>query len=203
MSAPRIGVLQLGAANRRSVAIALERAGAVPFAVRCGEDLGEADGLVIPGVSNFGYVADALDRCGLRAPLREALAAAVPVLAICAGFQLLFEASEEAPQQSGLGYFGGTVRRVKGRRSQHMGWNRVVAASDADGALNGWAYFAHAYAPPAPCDGAVAWSDYGERFSSIARRGPMGVQFHPERSGRYGAALIGAFVARAAGSDAR
>ena len=104
---PNIGILALGAANGKSVACALERAGAYAFFIDRASDLRAIDGLVIPGVANFGYVADSLDRLALRDPVRTALEDGLPALGICVGFQILFEGSEEAPNAKGLGCFPG------------------------------------------------------------------------------------------------
>ncbi|HEV3090750.1 MAG TPA: imidazole glycerol phosphate synthase subunit HisH [Candidatus Cybelea sp.] len=195
---PRVTIVALGAANRRSLAYALARAGAdVRFADEPRE-IAACDALVIPGVANVGYLADAMDRRALRAPILEAIAAGRPCLGICAGFQLFFEGSEEAPQVRGLGVFRGTVRRLNGPKSPHMGWNRVERDGEAP-----WAYFAHTYAPPAGVPDASAITRYGEAFASAGERGNLrGVQFHPERSGRYGATLLQRFVALASNGDA-
>jgi imidazole glycerol-phosphate synthase subunit HisH len=199
-----IGILDVGAANRRSIAIALERCGAAPFFIASADAVRAADALVLPGVANFGFVAETLDRSSLRAPIAAAICAGVPALGICAGFQLFFDASDEAPGARGLGVFRGTVRALRGPRSPHMGWNTVQALHADEIVKNGWAYFAHAFAPPADTPEAVARTQYGEMFVSAASRGSVtGVQFHPERSGAYGHELLGRFVAIARSVHAR
>lgn len=194
---PVIAIVALGAANRRSIATAIERAGGeARFAVEP-VALARADALVIPGVANVGYLVDAIDRHALRRPLLDAIGAGVPCLGICAGFQLLFDASDEAPAARGLGIFAGTVCRIGGTKSPHMGWNRVTPLDERSPAE--WAYFAHSYAPPSDVPDARAVTSYGTPFTSVAQRDNVtGVQFHPERSGRYGAELLAQFV-----SDAR
>ena len=191
---PSIGILALGAWNRRSVISALERAGAGAAIVDERASLERLDGLVLPGVANVGFLARELDARGLREDLRGALVAGLPALGICAGYQLLFEGSDEAPGVRGLGAIRGVVRRLRGPKTQHIGWNRVlpVGRGDVD---EGWAYFAHAYAPESAVEGALATTVYGGRFTSVVRANNVrGVQFHPERSGAYGARLLRAFV---------
>lgn len=193
MSRPRIAIVSLGAANRASVRYGLERAGAdVYFAERGSETIG-ADALVVPGVANIGHMIKALDARAFRAPMEKALASNVPILAICAGFQLLYEGSEEDPTARALGYLEGTVRRLKSPRTQHMGWNIVEACSDA--MESGWAYFAHGFAAPAHGASVCARTTYGTAFAAAAQRGRVfGVQFHPERSGTFGAKVLARFV---------
>ncbi len=195
---PTIGIVALGACNKRSIESGLLRAGATTRTVTQPAHIAGCDALVIPGVAHFGYVASELDRSGLRDALLAAYAASVPMLGICVGFQLLFERSDEADGARGLGIFAGNVRRLCTPRVPHMGWNQIEPTGDAiDG---GWAYFANAYAPDAGCADVVAVTRDGDDvFASAARRGSaIGVQFHPERSGAYGAALLERFVAATA-----
>ncbi len=191
MSTPSIGILDLGAANRANVARAIERSGARVSFVRAQPELDACDALVLPGVAHLGYIAAELDRLALRAPLLRAVGRGVPLLGICAGYQLLFEGSDEAPQARGLGIFDGHVRALRTARLPHMGWNRVERS---DGSAD-WAYFAHTFAPPISACAIATTELDGERFVSAARRGAvLGVQFHPERSGAYGRGVLDAFV---------
>jgi glutamine amidotransferase len=198
-----VGIVALGAANRRSIEAALRRAGAATRFIEKPSEVGTCDALVLPGVANFGYVAQELDRTELRPALIEAIHFGIPLLGICVGFQLLFEGSDEAPRARGLGIFSGTVRRLRTPRVPHMGWNLVEPREVA--LPRGWAYFANAFAPDASVPDAVATtSDGDDTFACAAARGHvLGVQFHPERSGAYGAALISAFVQSAAVTYAR
>ena len=192
---PSIGILALGTSNRQSIAAALERCACAPYFVESASQLSQADAIVLPGVAHFGFAADALDRFDLRVPLQAAIERGVPVLGICAGFQLLFDGSEEAPGTKGLGFFAGAVRRLRGPKSVHMGWNRVEVRREGSARQGGWAYFAHTFAPLASARDAIAYTSYGKIFTSAACRSSVtGVQFHPERSGAYGADLLRAFV---------
>lgn len=197
---PRLAVLCAGAGNRTSIGCALERAGAEPIIV---EDRFEnADAIVFPGVAHFGYLAEQLDARGWRAPILDAIDRGVPFLGICAGAQLLFARSEEARGARGLGVFPETVRALAGPRSQHMGWNAVVPVGN--GVARGWGYFAHAFAPPPAATATVAMSVYGKPFASVVRScSVMGVQFHPERSGAYGAGILRGFVLHVQARNAR
>ena len=198
-----IGIVALGAANRRSIDAALQRAGAATCLIDEPRAIATCDALVLPGVANFGFIAGELDRTGLRSALLEAIGFGVPLLGICVGFQLLFARSEEAPGAKGLGIFKGTVRRLRTPRVPHMGWNCVEPATSAF--EPGWAYFANAYAPDAGAPDAIATTQDGDdRFASAAAsRNVQGVQFHPERSGAYGARILASFVRSAAAAYAR
>ena len=200
---PIVGIIALGAANRRSIDAALLRAGAQTRFVDEPRSVAACDALVLPGVANFGYVADELDRSGLRPALLDAARKGTPLLGICVGFQLLFEESEEAPQARGLGLLRGSVRRLRTPRVPHTGWNEIQPA--ASGIEPGWAYFANAYAPDAGAEDAIATTEDGDdRFAVAAARGNVsGVQFHPERSGDYGARLLRSFVDSAIAAYAR
>lgn len=190
----RIGIAQLGACNRRSIAAAIERAGGSVCWIDSAKEIAACDALVLPGVANAGYVIAELERRDLRSAIRGACESGLPVLGICAGFQLLYEYSEESPQAEGLGIFIGGVRRLKTPRVPHMGWNFVNSLERA--ALpSGWAYFAHAFAPELSTETIAMTRDGDDVFAAAAQRGNvLGMQFHPERSGAYGAALIERFV---------
>ncbi len=200
---PTVGIVALGAANRRSIDAALQRAGAKTCFIEEPRTIAACDALVLPGVANFGFIAGELDRTGMRCALLEAAGFGIPLLGICVGYQLLFERSEEAPKAKGLGIFRGTVRRLDTPRVPHMGWNQVEPTTSA--LEPGWAYFANAYAPDADARDAIATTQDGaDRFASAAAyRNVQGVQFHPERSGSYGAQFLAGFVRSAAGAYAR
>jgi imidazole glycerol phosphate synthase glutamine amidotransferase subunit len=193
---PRVAVLALGASNHANICSGLVRAGGDPFAATTARDFDRCDAVVIPGVANVAFVIDALDAAGLRAPLLAAIDRGLPALGVCAGFQLCFERCEEAPQRSALGIFSGSVRELRAPKLPHMGWNRVEAR--VAGFPSGWAYFAHSFAAPDDSPDAIAVTEHGETFACAARRGNLlGVQFHPERSGAFGAAILAGFVREA------
>ena len=188
-----VAVVNLGAASTRSVANALRKAGAIPFLLDRREQLRRASALVIPGVANLGYMIDRLDLRKLRDPILDTIASGLPTLGICAGFQLLFTGSEEAPLRRGLGVIDGMVARLPSEKVPHMGWNHIVSLTPQ--LEDGWAYFAHSFAVPASCLETVGITENGVSFASAVRKDNVwGVQFHPERSGHYGKGFLERFV---------
>ncbi|MDQ2680603.1 MAG: imidazole glycerol phosphate synthase subunit HisH [Candidatus Eremiobacteraeota bacterium] len=201
---PSIAILSLGASNRASIAQAVERGGGAPSFADSPGDLLEAHAIIFPGVANFGYLCAALDRRSLREPLLEALRAGTPYLGICAGFQLLYSGSDEAPEARGLGYLAGRIRKLTGPKSPHMGWNQVAPTLGATLISPGWAYFSHDYAPEHDTSQDIATATYGEATfpCAAARSTAIGVQFHPERSGEYGSLFLRSFISRIGARDA-
>ncbi|MHB1583137.1 MAG: imidazole glycerol phosphate synthase subunit HisH [Acidimicrobiales bacterium] len=201
---PSIAVLDYGIGNLRSAEKALEAVGAPARLESDPERADAAAAVVLPGVGAFGPCARALERTGLADVARRALADGRPFLGICIGFQLLFEGSDESPGIDGLGVLPGTVRRLAdGVKHPQMQWNRLERVGEPSGLLAGldegpWVYFVHSFAPPVGPD-TVAVCDYGGPVCAAAERGPVwGTQFHPEKSGRAGLAILANFVARCA-----
>lgn len=189
-----ICVIDYGAGNLRSVQNALEAIGAPHELARDPAKIRLARRILLPGVGHFGQMMRALDQTDLRAALLERIRAGVPFLGICLGLQALFEASEEAPGERGLGILAGTVRRFgPEQRIPHMGWNRVRRRGPSS-LLAGlaeapFAYFANSYYAPAA--GAAATSAYGVDFAAVIETGKIGgVQFHPEKSGADGLQVL-------------
>jgi glutamine amidotransferase len=196
----RLAVLDFGMGNLRSVAKALERVGAnvdvTPAVPR------DADGLVVPGQGAFGSCLVNLGPAG-----RDAIAAWIDsgraYLGICLGFQVLFESSQEGGGP-GLGVFEGKVVRFPdGVKIPHIGWNEVRPTGDeplfAGIAPDTRFYFCHSYYPEAAAAVTSATSDYGSEFACAASRDNVhAVQFHPEKSGEPGLALLANFVRAAA-----
>lgn len=191
--------------NLRSAGKALERLGArVRVATRPSEATG-ADAVVLPGVGRFGAAMERLDAHDFTGMLRDEAAAGTPILGICLGLQLLFDASEESPGVQGLGLVPGDVRRlVTDRKVPHIGWSEVswragtVLAPEASSSGPGdrTYYFVHSYAcvPTDPAD-VLGTADHGVEFVAAAGRGNVaGVQFHPEKSSTAGLALLGRWL---------
>jgi imidazole glycerol-phosphate synthase subunit HisH len=192
-------VLDYGSGNLRSAARALRRAGAQAEVTADAGAALAADGLVVPGVGAF-----AACMAGLRAVrgdeiIAKRLARSAPVLGICVGMQIMFAAGTEFGQQTpGCGHWPGVVRRLDAPVLPHMGWNTVCPPAGSR-LLAGIGpqerfYFVHSYAvtswptPPAP---ALTWAAHGERFVAAVEDGPAcATQFHPEKSGDAGAALL-------------
>ena len=194
----RVAVVDYGAGNLVSIEQALTGVGAeVRIATRAA-DLADATLLVVPGVGAAGPAMDRLRAASLVAPIVDWIAADRPFLGICLGLQLLFEGSDEDGAAT-LGVLRGrTVRLEDAPTLPHIGWNQVDRSREHplfDGIADGAdAYFVHSYAgrPADPNDDAVlATTDHGRRFvSAVARGNLIGVQFHPERSGRDGLRLL-------------
>jgi imidazole glycerol-phosphate synthase subunit HisH len=196
-----IAVLDYGIGNLRSAERALVHLGADARLVTDPEDAVDASGVVLPGVGAFGACADALRRSGLDEVATKALEAATPFLGICVGFQLLYEGSEEAPGASGLGALAGVVRALPpGMKRPQMQWNRLRGRARASSRLladlgdDPWVYFVHSFAPGDGED-VVATCDYGGEVTAAVERGALwGTQFHPEKSGPVGLAILRNFI---------
>ncbi|HML17167.1 MAG TPA: imidazole glycerol phosphate synthase subunit HisH [Bryobacteraceae bacterium] len=194
-----ISVLDYGAGNLRSVENTLGAIGVERELIRDAAGLRRATKIILPGVGHFGQMIRALDEMDVRGALIERIRLGVPFLGICLGLQALFEASEEAPEQRGLGLLEGTVRRFHDvGRVPHMGWNsldrlRESRLLEATGERP-FVYFANSYY--APVSGATSAScDYGGAFSAVIESGNISaVQFHPEKSGPVGLAIVRNFV---------
>lgn len=198
-------VLDYGSGNLRSAQRALEAAGAEVTVTASLDAAAAADGLVVPGVGAF----EACMR-GLRAVqgpriIERRLAGGRPVLGICVGMQVMFEAGEEHGLVTpGCAQWPGRVQRLGAAVLPHMGWNTVQPpqGSVLFAGLGGERfYFLHSYAAaglPLPDSGtervappALTWTDYGGPFVSAVENGPLSAtQFHPEKSGRAGIALL-------------
>jgi imidazole glycerol-phosphate synthase subunit HisH len=196
-----IAVVDYGAGNLRSIRRALEAAGAEVDVTADPERVATADAVVLPGVGAAGAAMDRLGELGLIEPMRESVEAGKPFLGICLGMQLLFEHQEEG-DTAGLGVLRGRVRAIDGPvKVPHIGWNRswVVRAGPLGTAGEERDYyFVHSYVvePDDPDDVAAAFRYGGEHPSVVVRDNVWGTQFHPEKSGEDGLALVRAFVAR-------
>jgi glutamine amidotransferase len=195
-----IAIVDYGMGNRRSVEKALEHVGAQPVLTADHETLRAADGIVVPGVGAFPEAMRRLRAAGLDELIAERADARVPVLGLCLGMQLLFDASDEHEGAEGLGLLPGHVRAMRAARVPHIGWNLVTFGRGArlvDG-LGEAAAFYHVHSfvcEPEDETDVVGRGEYGAPFVSIVERGNvMGVQFHPEKSSRDGLRLLRNFA---------
>ena len=199
--APRIAVLDYGIGNLRSAEKALQHVGAAARLVDDARTVAAADAVVLPGVGAFGACARALHDSGLEDAARAAIEAGVPFFGVCVGFQLLYEGSVESPGAAGLAVFPGVVSPLPaGVKHPQMQWNTLEPRGTGDPEpLRGlgtrpWVYFVHSFAPPVGVE-TVATCDYGGQVAALATRGTLwGAQFHPEKSGATGLALLTNFV---------
>lgn len=199
-----IALVDYGAGNLRSVEFALDRLGVAHRRAPTPDELGDARGIVLPGV---GAAASAMAELTARGWPDAFKRRERPLLGICLGMQLLCETSEEGGVPTVcLGLIPGSVRRfgwdergaAEGRSVPHAGWNRVTAQSrDAlfrDEAPDEFFYFLHSYRADCPDDVVSATATYGEPFPAAVRSGGVaGVQFHPEKSGSAGARVLRSF----------
>jgi glutamine amidotransferase len=199
---PAVVVLDYGSGNLRSAERAVARAGA---SVTVTGDLAaaeRADGLVVPGVGAYAACMAGIDALGAGPVIAARVAAGAPVLGICVGMQVLFEAGEEhGVVTKGLGLVPGVVTRLTAQRVPHMGWN-TVAVPDGSALFGGVAegtrfYFVHSYAATAvQGQGLVTLTEHGAPFVAAVELGRLwATQFHPEKSGDAGAALLANWVA--------
>ena len=195
-----LALIDYGAGNLYSVANALKAAGAHDIAVTADPDLvRRADRIVLPGVGAFGACSAALRGVGgmVEALDERVRRSGVPFLGICVGMQLMAEVGEEMGDHPGLGWIAGRVRLLApadpAAKVPHMGWNDVRPVSSHPLIEPGEAYFLHSYA----FEGAdvVATTDHaGPVVAAITRDNMAGVQFHPEKSQRFGLDLLKRFL---------
>ncbi len=198
-----IALIDYGAGNLHSVHNALKAAGATDVEITADpQTVAHADRIVLPGVGAFRACRDALigidgmvDAMGQAVGVRG-----VPFLGICVGMQLLADAGEEFGVHAGLGWIGGTVRRIEpvhpATKVPHMGWNDVVLSRPHPLLEPGEAYFLHSYHFDVadPADVAATTVHGGSLVAAVARDTVMGVQFHPEKSQRYGLSTLSRFL---------
>jgi imidazole glycerol-phosphate synthase subunit HisH len=206
--AVRVAVVDYGAGNLVSIEQALTAAGAHVWRVTIPGEVADADLLVVPGVGAAAPAMERLRAAELVAPISNWIAADRPFLGICLGMQLLFEFSDEDEAET-LGVLAGRcVRLEEAPTLPHTGWNqveprRVHPAFDGIAAGADF-YFVHSYVGrPDDADVVLATTSHGRRFPAAVARGRLlGVQFHPERSGRDGLRLLANVVAAAAPAPA-
>lgn len=199
-----IAIIDYGAGNLQSVKKAFDYLGVNTMVTENPEELMRAEGAVLPGVGAFGDAMAALRSRGLEGPVKEYAASGRPFLGICLGLQLLFEGSEEAPGVPGLGLFRGKIVRIpqkEGLKIPHIGWNSLEVKR-RDGLFAGleeepYVYFVHSYYLKAEDPSLVsAQTRYGVLIDAAVQRGALhAVQFHPEKSGRTGLAMLKNFAA--------
>jgi glutamine amidotransferase len=194
-----ISVFDYGAGNLRSVQNTLGAIGAEYELIRDAAGIRRTEKLILPGVGHFGQMMRALDELQVRDALIERIRAGVPFLGLCLGLQALFESSEEAPEQHGLGIFSGEVRRFQGDvRIPHMGWNQLESRRRTRllrmAGEKPFVYFAHSYYCPVVAETA-ATCEYTVPYTALLEHNNVyGVQFHPEKSGAIGLQIVRNFV---------
>ncbi|EWC46520.1 imidazole glycerol phosphate synthase hisHF [Drechslerella stenobrocha 248] len=211
-----VHLLDYVAGNVRSLVNAIEKVGYQVIWIRDPADLSKAERVILPGVGHFGHCLQGLQTAGFTGPLKEYIASSKPFMGICVGLQGLFEGSEEDLHTSGLGIIPGTLKRFNdaAKPVPHIGWNSAATAirstqlqGQQEQSLYGLLpenkyYYVHSYAVPyvkgeLEAQGwDVATARYGEEdfVGAIAKGNIFATQFHPEKSGEAGLAVIKAFL---------
>jgi imidazole glycerol-phosphate synthase subunit HisH len=200
-----IGIVDYDIGNLRSVQKAVQFVGGEAVFVRTPEEIARVDALILPGVGAFGDCVRCLHKSGMWDDVLAWAKSEKPFFAICVGYQMLFESSEEAPGEKGLGLFAGEVRKFSekhGLKIPQIGWNTVKLKQGENPLLNGisdgdYVYFVHSYYV-APKDASLVAMEttYGDTFAAAVARGNLlATQFHPEKSQRAGLQMLKNFVA--------
>ncbi len=198
-----VAIIDYDAGNLKSVEKAFTYLGEDARITRNREEILSADRIVLPGVGAFGDAMDKLRQYGLAEVIREAAAERIPLLGICLGLQLLFESSEESPGVDGLGLCRGKIVRIPetpGLKIPHMGWNSLQYDHQGrlfDGIPEGsYVYFVHSYYLRAQDEEIVKASTQYAAYihASIEQDNLFACQFHPEKSGEVGLAILRNFI---------
>jgi glutamine amidotransferase len=205
----RIAILDYGMGNLRSVEKALEHVGVTATITNGAGEVRAADGVILPGVGAFPRAMERIRELGLDELIAERREEGVPILGICLGLQLLFDASTELGGADGLGLLEGPVGELEaaGLKVPHIGWEPVRWESESrltDGIPSETPfYFVHSFAPRPRPDDLLGTAVYGARFACAAERDNVfGVQFHPEKSSAAGLRLLSNFAGVCAKSPA-
>ena len=199
-----IAVIDYGVGNLFSLSGSLKALGLEASVTADPDVIGAADRIILPGVGAFGDAADKLADTGLVPVLKREVAAGKPLLGICLGMQLLFEKSYEYGEHTGLGFLKGRVCPLRGDIAPdlsvpHMGWNRLAFCRQDDPLLKysapgDYVYFVHSYYVKDCEDSLAAFAEYDVKVPAVVHNGCVyGTQFHPEKSGAVGLAMLRAF----------
>ncbi|TAG10266.1 MAG: imidazole glycerol phosphate synthase subunit HisH [Verrucomicrobia bacterium] len=201
----KIGIVDYGGGNLRSVVNAVRALGHDPLVVAAPDDAEGVTHLMLPGQGEFGDVMRCLDQRNLLGFLKNWILEDKPYFGICVGYQILFDASEEAPDVPGLSLIPGKVQRFAAEpelKIPHMGWNSARILKPLAPCWSGlgeqpYFYFIHSFFPcPTGTDWTVAETTYGEQTfaCAVARSRVFACQFHPEKSQNAGLKLIENFL---------
>ena len=192
-----IAILDYGSGNVRSAQRAFATSGMDVVITSDRSVALEANGLVVPGVGAFASCMQGLNAVDGASIIRERISRERPVLGICVGMQILFSQGSEHAQNAphvGVGIWDAEVSKLDAPILPHMGWNTVEAAETSEllaGIEDQFFYFVHSYAAKQAVGQKQSWSTYGERFLAVVEDDYVSAtQFHPEKSGDAGLALI-------------
>jgi glutamine amidotransferase len=189
--------LDYGIGNLRSAQKALQRVGADAHLTADPGLIEQADGVVLPGVGNFGACMKALVATGLADQAHKVAERGQPFIGICVGMQMMFDGSAESPDVAGLGLFSGRVDWLPETvKRPQMQWNQLATIEHPlmEGLSEGWVYFVHSLSA-VTADHVIATTDYGGPVvAAVARDNLHATQFHPEKSAAAGLRLLSNFV---------
>lgn len=199
-----IAIVDYGVGNLYSLTCSLAHIGAQAVVTREADELFAAEKIILPGVGAFGDAAAKLRALRLDGLLREQAALGKPLLGICLGMQLLFDVGLEYGTHEGLGLIAGQVvplaPEAGGLKVPHMGWNSLDIARPDDPLMRGvkqgdYVYYVHSFYAAGCEEALVATSPYGAKVAGVVRCGNVcGTQFHPEKSGEVGLAILSSFA---------
>ncbi|WP_177918706.1 imidazole glycerol phosphate synthase subunit HisH [uncultured Eubacterium sp.] len=198
-----VAIIDYGAGNLQSVKKALDFIGAESVITGNKDEINAASHIILPGVGSFADAMSCIRERDLEDTIKQAADGSKYFLGICLGLQLLFSSSEESPNVKGLGVFDGeivTIPRNNGLKVPHIGWNSVEL-KQRNGIFenindNSYFYFVHSYyLKNAPEEIVAGVTEYGVPIQCAVQKGRVcATQFHPEKSGEAGIALLRNFV---------
>ena len=198
-----ISIINYGAGNLHSVKNALDYLNSESFISDNPNDILNADKIILPGVGSFGDAMNALNEKKLTDTIKQAVSMNKPLLGICLGLQLLFEASEESPGIKGIGVLKGKIVKIPkigDIKIPHIGWNNLEISKPSallkDIGSNPYVYFVHSYyLEPLNGEDVSAYTEYGQKLAVAAEKGNIfATQFHPEKSGGTGLKILKNFI---------
>ncbi len=200
-----IAIVDYGVGNLFSLKSSLAAVGAEVVVTSDIELLSKADQIILPGVGAFEDAARKLRETGLCDELRKLAKSGKPFLGICLGMQLLFDKSFEYGEHEGLGLIKGNVQPILGvipesYKIPHIGWNALIMTGEKNPLFKyindgDYVYFVHSYYATNCEDSVIAVSKYGAKLTAaVANENIFGCQFHPEKSGKVGLAILKAFA---------
>ena len=209
----KIGIVDLGISNITSVHNAFKKIGFSCCLLKDKKDNVQVDIIVLPGVGNFGYLANCLSNSSLKEIILKHHKRRAPIIGICLGMQILFDSSEESPLSKGLGIVPGEVKSLKGeislsfeRTLPNIGYNKVLIpgekvnlSKDKLSNILGYYYFLHSYAVfnrnfDVDLEGITKFGNK-EFLAFFVKDNICGIQFHPERSGVKGLFFLSQIMA--------
>lgn len=185
-----IAIIDYGAGNLLSVKNALDYLGFSSKITNKPKDIEKAEKIILPGVGSFGFIMKNLKKLKIEEILKYEVLNGKPYFGICLGLQILFEESEESPEINGLNIFKGKVVKFKKGKIPQVGWNYIIPKNDFF--KEGYVYFLNSYYP-IPEDEKIIGTItnyYIDFVSSVIKENIIAVQFHPEKSGKFGLEIL-------------